>query len=233
MHYFIDGYNLLFRSHPFEDSLQESRLAIIRDLNQKIALVRLNVSIVFDSSLTLEESKSHFDQLEIFYTSKGKTADEYILDKIRNSPTPAQETVVTSDKGLSRQARAYLAKTTTVEAFLNWLDRAYANKLRPPTAAIKKPCVAPKKEASPPSQEVSAHSCETYYAHVFELEWQAMLAREEREKKEKAPASSLDTVRKKKQKKRALLAPAEDLVFFATDEERWLTIFEKRWDDML
>ena len=43
MHYFIDGYNLLFRLCMDSEDLQSQREAIIHDLNKKISLIKMDV----------------------------------------------------------------------------------------------------------------------------------------------------------------------------------------------
>ena len=50
MHYFIDGYNLLFRLLHGSEDLQSEREAIIYELNKKISLIKLDVAIVFDAA---------------------------------------------------------------------------------------------------------------------------------------------------------------------------------------
>ena len=50
-------------------------------------------------------TRSHYDELEILFTAEGETADEYIIDEIKNHPHPQQETVVTSDKKLAWHVR--------------------------------------------------------------------------------------------------------------------------------
>ena len=80
MHYFLDGYNLLFRLLHNGEDLQSQRDSIIFDLNKKFSLLKLNASIVFDSAFQIGgRTRSHYDALEILYTAKRETADEYIL----------------------------------------------------------------------------------------------------------------------------------------------------------
>ncbi len=131
MHYFIDGYNLLFRFPYDEDNLQNQRNAIIQDLNQKISMVKINVSIVFDAGFyTGDRTKMHYNYVEILFTAKGETADEYILDEIKNHSHPQQQIVITSDKTLAKLVRSYSARTESVEEFMLWLNQAYKNKMR-------------------------------------------------------------------------------------------------------
>src|ERR1700730_8668893 len=100
MHYFIDGYNLLFRLIPdSHDDLQSHRERVIHDLNTKISLIKIEVSIIFDAAFQIgERTRSYYDALEILFTAEEETADEYILDEVKNASHPQTIVVVTSDK---------------------------------------------------------------------------------------------------------------------------------------
>jgi predicted RNA-binding protein with PIN domain len=125
MHYFIDGYNLLFRMLGDPNPLEKNRREVIESLNEKISNLKLNVTIVFDGSglNEPESTRHHFDRLEIVYTSKTLSADDYILEEILCSLQPTQETVVTSDKGLASRCKNAGAKIQTVEDFLAWIEK--------------------------------------------------------------------------------------------------------------
>ena len=130
MHYFIDGYNLMFRVLRTGDDLQKQRESIVSDLNKKIQLLNLNVTIVFDAHYQYGEgSRSLFESLEISFTDHGESADDYILKRVKSSPNPKQETVVTSDNKLAWRVRSLLGKTESVKEFLSRLNRRYENRL--------------------------------------------------------------------------------------------------------
>src|SRR5947208_15902015 len=129
MHYYIDGYNLLFRLVPAVDNLRKERESIILDLNKKVLLLNLDISIVFDSTFQEgERTRSHYQGLEILFTAEGETADEYIIDEIKHTPKPHLETVVTSDKKLASIIRRNSGHTESIEEFLLWLNKAYQNR---------------------------------------------------------------------------------------------------------
>src|SRR5262245_23155228 len=131
MHYYIDGYNLMYRMMRAGDDLKRQRESIISPLNKKFQVLNINASIVFDAQFHFGEgTRSHLLALEICFTDEGETADDYILDKLKASPNPRQETVITSDKRLSWRARRLLAHTQSVEEFLNALEKRYQNFLR-------------------------------------------------------------------------------------------------------
>jgi len=125
MHYFIDGYNLLFRLLGDPRPLQKNRQQIIASINERIAELKLNVTLVFDGSRQGESegTRGHYDALEIIYTSKTTSADDYILDEIQSSARASQETVVTSDMDLARRCKSLGAKTQTIEGFLAWIAK--------------------------------------------------------------------------------------------------------------
>lgn len=171
MHYYIDGYNLMFRILRVSDeALSLQRAKIIEDLNHKAAALHLNLTVVFDAHYQLgESSRSHFDQLEIIFSGTGQTADEYIIHEIKSKKHPLQHTVVTSDKKLAWLVRRHSVKTETVEEFLCWLNKRYENKKRtplPPILKPKKPAPS-KKKAVPPTQS-TVQECFSYYLETFQ-----------------------------------------------------------------
>jgi predicted RNA-binding protein with PIN domain len=235
MHYFIDGYNLLFRLLHGSEDLQSQREAIIHDLNKKISLVKLDVSIVFDSAFqTGDRTRTHYNEIEILFTAEGETADEYIMDEIKNHPRPQQETVVTSDKKLAWRVRNRSAHTESVEEFMLWLNRAYKNKIRPLKKEKHKPAPSPSHpKPTPrsliPSQDAPLEAYIDYYAQVFESEWREILAKEEMDKQ---TCSSLPSPkrppRRPKQRRDPFEMPQTPEEKATTEMERWLKIFEKR-----
>lgn len=241
MHYFIDGYNLLFRLLHSSEDLQSQREAIIYDLNRKVTLVKIDVSIVFDSAFQIgERTRTHYDQLEILFTAEGETADEYIMDEIKKHPHPQQETVVTSDKKLAWRARNRSAHTETVEEFILWLNRAYKNKIRQfkkekhkipaPLPPSRKP--APRSLVPPKDAPLEAYA--DYYAQVFESEWEEILVKEEDMQKQ-APLAASSTKkrppRRPKKRQDPFETPQTPEEKAATETERWLKIFEERLTD--
>lgn len=242
MHYFIDGYNLLFRLLNGED-LQSQREAIIHDLNKKIALVKLDVSIVFDAAFQIgERTRTHYQELEILYTAEGETADEYIIDEIKNSPHPQQETVVTSDKKLAWRVRHRSAHTESVEEFILWLNRSYKNKVRQLKKEKQKPKQEPTQEALPkplkklpppsliPPKDAPLEAYTDYYQQAFESEYQEIL-KKEKAREEKSVASSPTQKRPPRRPKKQqdpFATPPSPEEKAATEMERWLKIFEKR-----
>lgn len=201
MHYFIDGYNLLFylfgaSVHDF----QARREKLIQELNLEIEFLSLDVTLVFDSHFAPGEgSRSHFRHLEILFTPEGISADDLIIQKLSHSRDARKEVVVTNDKKLALRARQHLASSQSLENFLNWLTRRYSNKKRnkvKPIGLLKKasssnlppsPSKAENLEEPPqmpikPQEKIVEGSLE-YYLETFEAAHEALIQEEQAAKK--------------------------------------------------
>lgn len=230
MHYYIDGYNLLFRLMHSHDHLQTSREQVILDLNKKVSLVKIDVSVVFDGTFQVGEgTRTHFDHIEILFTAEGETADEFILDELKNSRRPEQETVVTSDKKLAWQARCRQAHTESVEEFITWLNKSYKNKLKqlknPPKPRIIPKPPLPSTPAEPLIEAV-AESSHDYYMRIFEAHY-LELVKNEKPRKSKAPTKQ-PSPKKQKRKKDPFQSEPILPLDAPSQVERWQKAFEER-----
>lgn len=172
MRYYVDGYNLLFRAFRSEEELQERRDRFLEALNEKVELLQLQVTVVFDSQYqTGEATRSGFGALEVIFTDVGVTADECILHLLKGNAS--KNIVVTSDKRLAWMARRNGSRTESSEEFLAWLNKRYHNRLR----RLKKPRIEPKpierkisveKPAKRPRPKATLAECFDYYLEVFE-----------------------------------------------------------------
>ena len=126
-HYFIDGYNLLFRVHGKPRSLQQKRNELIHLINQEATLFNLNITLVFDGAHmdATDLVRGHFNAIEIVYTRQKQTADEYILDELHHKTNPAIEVVITSDNQLASACKSMGAKTESIESFLSFLSNKH------------------------------------------------------------------------------------------------------------
>lgn len=131
MHYFVDGYNFLFFLYEEVDPLRKKREEVIERLQQTLILLNLNISIVFDSHHRKDNffpSRASLSKLEIIYTVSKQTADQYILEALEFQKYNSQETVVTSDKFLARQAKDLGAKVLPISSFVKWVTKKYEEK---------------------------------------------------------------------------------------------------------
>ena len=186
MHYYIDGYNVLFRLRHATEEFQREREAIIQNLNEKVALVNLDVSIVFDAAFQEGHgSRLRIDALEVLFTAHGETADAFIIEQMQHSMHPRRETVVTSDKLLAWHARSCGAHVETVDEFLGRLNNLYKNRLskqkRKHIARTPSISIAVSEKADPakaplkPPKNASFEQCKIFYEHTFEAKWQEQL----------------------------------------------------------
>lgn len=228
MHYFIDGYNLLFRVAEFRDDFTEQREKLIEDLYRKIKLLGINATIVFDSHHQLGEAeRSHLCMLEIFFTAYEETADEFILHEIKKSSSPEKITVVTSDKKLAWQARRRLAKSISVEEFFLMIDKRCKNKLRreksvevkkAPLENLRKKTIKENK----PSLASTVDECFDFYLNQFEKQF------EEEQRKQSAVKPLKTHKQQKTSKKPKKSGPQGKSVM-----EYWLESFERIPDEDL
>lgn len=236
MHYYIDGYNLLFRVRCAADDLKTKREQVVQDLSEKIRFLGLEATLVFDSQYQLDEGqrRSHLQQIEILFSSHGETADELILDELKNEKNPAQITVVTSDKKLAWLARRKGVKTETVEDFMVWLNKRVHNKVRHQTKGVQpgetkkeksdQTLIQPeekKNSLKPPSKKISAEECFEYYLSHFE----AVVDKQQEIKASKQAKIKSTPPKKKKIPKHA--SEKEGV----SEMERWLKIFESPPED--
>ena len=123
MHYYVDGYNFLFRIFEKIDPLEQKRDQLIDILNEELKFPKGRCSLVFDSSEQIRDSPqcAFLENLEVIYTPRGLTADNYIIELVEHSRNPKAITVVTSDGGLGRQCRHLGSLVMTIEAFIGFI----------------------------------------------------------------------------------------------------------------
>lgn len=222
MHYFIDGYNFMFRILRAGDDLQTQREAIIRDLNRKIRILNLDVTIVFDAHYQSSEGvRTHFQHLEICFSAKGESADDFILHQIKQEKHPRQLTVVTSDKKLAWLSRRQGCLTETIEEFLKWLNSRYVNKIkRREKILIPQDIPAPKKAEPPVTTPSSPEEYFDFYLRQFEKNFQQIV-------KTQPPKNSKKTPKMKKNSKIKKTKEGEHL----SNMERWIKAFERNVEE--
>lgn len=224
MHYYIDGYNLMFSILRAGNDLQKQREFIIQSLHRKIQLVKINATIVFDAHYQSNDgSRSHRHPIEILFTQQGQTADEYILHKLKQESHPRQQTVVTSDKKLAWQARRLGAQTERVEDFISWLNKRCINKQK--NKKTEKAPAPEQKKRVKDLQENPGTAVETpfeYYLEQFESRFQEI----SQPLPLKESSSSQQNKRRQIKKKKA---PKENDGL--SPWERWQKAFERNPDE--
>lgn len=130
MFYYIDGYNLIFSLTDTKKPLIHQRKTIVHFLQKRFVKLHLTGLVVFDGSHRRSEESglSYASPLEIAYTPKGQTADEYILEKLEWNQQQIPSTVISNDRSLCSQARQLGAKTQSNDAFIHYLEKKKARK---------------------------------------------------------------------------------------------------------
>lgn len=122
MHYYIDGYNLLFAVINSKETLEKKRETIIKLIQKYLIPMHVEATLVFDSNQ--EDIDFHdIDTLRIVFTRKKLSADQYILDELSLSANTNKETVVTSDRELSRLAKNLKAHTLSISSFIEKIKK--------------------------------------------------------------------------------------------------------------
>lgn len=218
MHYYVDGYNLLFRSGDIGDELHRKRDEIILALAEQVNVLELDVTLVFDALHQAgDSSRGHHRRLELIYTASGETADAYILHELQASRDNRQEIVVTSDKPLAEYARRLGAKTMSIHSFLRWVHARYAKRMR--NRHKIKPLDKIRTSIEPSPSPPRPKTLEQRYEQVFESRFQELLAEEEVENKEKRRQSPSSKPKPKRTRSPVLKQSPE------SDMARWLRLF--------
>lgn len=161
MHYFLDGYNLLFQLFGGTCELREEREQLLEELDVAVRQTSLNLTIVFDAHLRDEQlSRTKFRSLDLIFTDFGQTADDYILEFLNSCKHPKRETIITNDQRLAWRARGLGAKTQGLSHFLKQLEKPPKQIKKSREKKIVLPVERPKLGDFPGSIE--------YYLDIFE-----------------------------------------------------------------
>lgn len=126
MRYVIDGYNLLFQISF--SSLTQSRTEILSVLKEHAKDFKGQLIIVFDGQNHAPDIvRTHTGKLEVIYTAKNQTADQFIEDELVCF-CPSDLTIVTDDEKLAKNIRRKKVRTISIEEFLTFLDKKRKSK---------------------------------------------------------------------------------------------------------
>lgn len=123
MHYYIDGYNLLFQTLERQKTFTENREEIIELLVTFFNDHNLQGSLVFDSRYEMSTEVASildFGHLEIIYAPGNVSADDYLVEILSIVKHPKAYTTITSDNRLSSTLKGLGCNTMTVEVFFDW-----------------------------------------------------------------------------------------------------------------
>jgi predicted RNA-binding protein with PIN domain len=122
-YFFIDGYNLLFYWSEESQSLQLRRNQLVAWIQQVFHQIDLKGTIVFDGAHRREEEYglSYPNPMEVAYTPKGQSADQYIVEQVELPKNKEALVVVTNDGMLRKHVSALGVKTMSNQTFLEWV----------------------------------------------------------------------------------------------------------------
>ena len=120
----IDGHNLIGKlpdlhlDDPDDEARLVARLRAYCARERKRAKSPLRATVVFDHGLPGGRSQAlSGGRVKVVFASAGRSADQVLLERIREAQDPCGLTVVTSDRSIIAAARARGARVVRSEAF--------------------------------------------------------------------------------------------------------------------
>jgi predicted RNA-binding protein with PIN domain len=120
----IDGYNVIHADDTLkrivERDLRQARRELIGRIARYLGKRKLRITLVFDGHGGITDVDVAVPgRLQVLFSRSGQTADDLILDTLRNAPNARAFTVVTSDMAdIGREARALGAEVVSSAEFL-------------------------------------------------------------------------------------------------------------------
>ena len=126
MHYYVDGYNVIYKSSTLRplavQDYESAREALIDKVAQLCATTQQDVTVVFDGQARhLPELAPHqrgVKSLHIVYSPKHLTADAVIERAVYQAKNRLEVCVVSNDRGLRDLCRNLGALTMEADSFL-------------------------------------------------------------------------------------------------------------------
>ncbi|MDF2576563.1 MAG: hypothetical protein K0S74_47 [Chlamydiales bacterium] len=222
MKYYVDGYNLLFRLNPTFRTykkirdLHTVRNKLIHELSDKVTLLELNLTLVFDGADEFDNfSRSHFQGLDLIFTPLGTSADDYFITLLQKVTHPQHYTMITNDRELLNKSHSLGACVLRVDDFYDWLTQVYRR-------AARKRKALDFQERAP---SVVAYSDYDYYHEIFEERLEIGEKQEYNFKPDQIQVAQLG--RKSKISAKTKASTLEEAKRLGPEEQRWLLLFEQ------
>jgi predicted RNA-binding protein with PIN domain len=117
MPYLIDGHNLIPKAGLHLDSLDDE-MELIGVLQEYSRLERKQVEVYFDGAPAPQAGTRKFGAVTAHFVLRGATADEAIRQRLKKLGKAARNwTVVTSDREVQAEARAFHAEVISSDSF--------------------------------------------------------------------------------------------------------------------
>lgn len=142
----VDGYNLLYSIDEFADlaktNLENARENLIELLCDYKGIIKGRLIVVFDAYNVNSQREDYiYDGINVVFTKKGKLADHYIENLVKELIEDYKITVITSDALEQALAFAHGALRMSSEEFVNTtnekLQRAYHKALEKSSRGYK------------------------------------------------------------------------------------------------
>jgi predicted RNA-binding protein with PIN domain len=125
----IDGYNLLWAIHKEADHSELDDLQLCRLIGQYLKLVRRQGQIIFDGKGPPDKAPfERISNLEVIFSGQTKDADAVIEAKIAADSAPRRLTIISSDQGVRKAARAAKAVSMKSESFYSEMVKVLSRK---------------------------------------------------------------------------------------------------------
>ncbi len=121
----IDGYNLLPRMNIKGVSLEEKRNNMIEQLKEFLDVNKAEMTVVFDGTRqeSLHRGAEKRGLIKLIFSARGETADEVIVELIKNRTGKAREhMVVTSDNRIIKAVSELSVKHMKSEDFAVYFE---------------------------------------------------------------------------------------------------------------
>jgi predicted RNA-binding protein with PIN domain len=125
----IDGYNVIHADEALKKmavvDLNRARESLIEQLKKYLRVKSLHLTVVFDGRGGLTDADSVLpEKLQVLFSASGQTADELIIQILRDSLNPREFIVVSSDLAdIGRTASGLGAQVVASRDFLHRLGR--------------------------------------------------------------------------------------------------------------
>lgn len=132
MQYLVDGYNLIFTALKTPSTLQAKRENAIQVLSELLAHLNLPILVIFDGARLADEESGYqyFEKFNAFFSPKGQSADDCIIEHVSICKNPKELVVVSSDKALCAHCKSFGASSQSPKAFLLSLEKRHTKKKR-------------------------------------------------------------------------------------------------------
>ncbi len=125
MPYLIDGHNLIPKISGMNLAMMDDEDRLVEILQVFARVSRMRVEVFFDQAPPTRGGKKMAGMVSVHHVRSGKTADQAIIERVRQLGKNARNwTVVTSDRQVRADARELETKLTSSEEFAAQLRKA-------------------------------------------------------------------------------------------------------------